>query len=75
MDGLFYYAHNSKVIVQTGDKINIGQKIGEIGRTGMNAAKKRSQTHLHLMYLQLTTEGLPEPRDPYQWLLKAETVK
>jgi peptidoglycan LD-endopeptidase LytH len=72
MDGLFYYAHSSKVIVQVGDKIAIGQKIGEVGRTGMNAAKPRSQTHLHLMYLQLTAEGLPEPRNPYEWLKKAK---
>jgi peptidoglycan LD-endopeptidase LytH len=75
MDGLFYYAHNYKVVVQVGDKVTIGQKIGEIGRTGMNAAKPRSQTHLHLMYLQLTPDGLPEPRDPYQWLKEAEKVR
>jgi hypothetical protein len=41
----------------------------------MNAAKLRSQTHLHLMYLQLTADSLPDPQDPYKWLLKAETVK
>ncbi len=75
MDGLFYYAHNNRVMVQVGEKVNIGQKIGDVGRTGMNAAKLRSQTHLHLMYLQLMPDGLPEPQDPYKWLLKAETIR
>ena len=75
MDGLFYYAHNYTVAVKVGDEVTIGQKIGEVGRTGMNAAKHRSQTHLHLMYLQLLPDGLPEPRNTYDWLLKAQLVK
>ncbi len=75
MDGLFYYAHNSQVQVQVGQKINLGQKIGEVGRTGMNAAKLRSQTHLHLMYLQLMPDGLPQPRNPYKWLQEAKTIR
>ena len=40
----------------------------------MNAAKPRSQTHLHLMYLQLTPDGLPEPQNTYDWLLKAQLI-
>ncbi|TAH12896.1 MAG: M23 family metallopeptidase [Runella slithyformis] len=71
-DGLFYYAHNSCVVVQTGEIVQAGQKIAEVGRTGFNAAKPRSGTHLHLMYLQLLPNGLPEPQNTYDWLLMAE---
>jgi peptidoglycan LD-endopeptidase LytH len=72
LDGLFYYAHNSRVVVQTGQVVQAGQKIAEVGRTGFNAAKPRSGTHLHFMYLQLLPNGLPEPQDTYDWLLVAE---
>jgi peptidoglycan LD-endopeptidase LytH len=72
LDGLFYYAHNSKVFVNIGDYVKAGQKIGEAGRTGYNAYQSRSSTHLHLMYLQLTPEGLPIPRNTFEWLKKAQ---
>lgn len=75
LDGLFYYAHHSRVIVQVGEQVVAGQKIAEVGRTGLNAAKRRSGTHLHLMYLQLTPDALPMPVNTYDWLAAAEVVK
>ena len=49
-DGIFYYAHNSRIFVKPGDVVKAGDKIAECGRTGLNAYKKRSPTHLHLMF-------------------------
>lgn len=75
LNGLFYYAHHSKVVVKAGEYVQAGQKIAEVGRTGLNAAKPRSSTHLHLMYLQLLLpDALPEPKDTYEWLLSARLV-
>ena len=75
LDGLFYYAHHSRVMVQTGDQVVAGQKIAEVGRTGFNAAKARSGTHLHLMYLQLTPEAVPVPINTYDWLAAATILR
>lgn len=71
MHGLFYYAHNNIVDVTPGQWVQAGQKLATMGRTGFNAYKARSPTHLHLMYLQLLPSGLPIPRNPYSWLLTA----
>lgn len=71
-NGLFYYAHNRVVNVTMGDWVRAGQKIAEVGRTGLNAYKARSPTHLHLMYLQVQPNGLPLPRNTYDWLLSAK---
>ncbi len=70
--GLFYYAHNRAVAVTPGQWVGTGDQIAEVGRTGYNAFAKRSPTHLHLMYLQIQPNGLPEPENPYQWLLSAK---
>ncbi|MDB5242861.1 MAG: peptidase [Spirosoma sp.] len=75
LHGLFYYAHNNQVDVAPGQWVQSGQKIGEMGRTGFNAYKTRSPTHLHLMYLQIQPDGLPQPLNTYPWLLTAKTVK
>jgi peptidoglycan LD-endopeptidase LytH len=69
LDGLFYYAHSYRTTVVLGQEVMAGEKIGEVGRTGLNASKPRSQTHLHLMYLQLSAEALPKPRNTYEWLV------
>ena len=74
LDGLFYYAHNSQVDVSPGQWVHAGQKISEMGRTGFNAYKARSPTHLHLMYLQIQPNGLPLPVNTYAWLLKAKQL-
>lgn len=75
MHGLFYYAHNNVVMVSPGQWVSGGQKLSEVGRTGLNAYKTRSPTHLHLMYLQLQPNGLPLPQNPYPWLLSARVCK
>ncbi|WP_198045148.1 M23 family metallopeptidase [Spirosoma montaniterrae] len=75
MHGLFYYAHNNRIYVSPGQWVQAGQKLAEIGRTGFNAYKSRSPTHLHLMYLQIQPDGLPKPMNPYQWLLTAKLTK
>lgn len=71
-EGIFYYAHNSKIFVKPGDVVNAGDKIAECGRTGLNAYKKRSPTHLHLMFLQVE-DGYPRPKNIYNELLSAKT--
>jgi hypothetical protein len=42
-----YYAHLEVLRVKAGDRLEAGQEVGTIGRTGKNAAPARSQTHLH----------------------------
>lgn len=74
LNGLFYYAHNNIVNVQPGQWVNAGDKISEMGRTGFNAYKKRSPTHLHMMFLKLNLDALPEPYDTYDWMVNA-TIK
>ncbi|GAB3723318.1 hypothetical protein GCM10028816_12260 [Spirosoma lituiforme] len=75
LHGLFYYAHNSEVNVAPGQWVKAGQKLAEMGRTGFNAYKPRSPTHLHLMYLQIKPDGLPQPINTYDWLLTAKQAK
>lgn len=72
LHGLFYYAHNNVIDVTPGQWVQAGQKLATMGRTGYNAYKTRSPTHLHIMYLHLLPSGLPVPRNPYRWLLTAK---
>jgi len=62
---LFYYAHNNEVLVNIGQIINVGDTIATVGRTGLNAFKKRSPTHLHFMKLELDSEFYPKSVDTY----------
>jgi len=48
---LIYYAHNNSLYVLPGQIVQPGDKIATCGRTGLNAFKKRSPTHLHLMVI------------------------
>jgi hypothetical protein len=75
LDGIFYYAHNSKVLVGAGQWVEAGDKIAEVGRTGFNAIKERSPTHLHLMFLKLSPDGLPQPQNTYSWLMDSYVKK
>jgi hypothetical protein len=46
-----YYAHLAQVQVHLGQIVQAGEPLGLLGRTGLNAYKKRSPTHLHLTVL------------------------
>jgi len=64
-NALFYYAHNNEVLVNVGQIVNKGDTIATVGRTGLNAFKKRSPTHLHFMKLELDNEFYPRSVDTY----------
>lgn len=51
-DLLVYYAHNREILVRSGDLVRPGEKLAFVGRSGLNAAKRRSPTHLHMMVLK-----------------------
>jgi len=72
-NALFYYAHNNVVTVNIGDIVKPGDKIGEVGRSGLNAYKKKSPTHLHISYF-LVNEGEIEPDNIYKDLLNAKLI-
>ena len=67
-----YYAHNRAIFVKPGDEVKSGQKIAEVGRTGFNAYKKRSPTHLHFSVFHLIND-LPVPYNCYAQLKKAQS--
>ena len=71
-NSFFYYAHNSKVLVKPGTIVKPGDAIAHVGRTGFNAFKKRSPTHLHIMQLTFDQNFIPKPIDPYKDLIKAK---
>lgn len=74
-NALYYYAHNNEVLVKIGQIINAGDTIATVGRTGLNAFKKRSPTHLHLMKLTFDKNFYPRPIDTYKEFLKYESNK
>ena len=61
---LLYYGHNNKVMVEPGSWVNPGDEIATVGRTGFNAYKKRSPTHLHFSVFKVR-DGIPVPFNPY----------
>jgi murein DD-endopeptidase MepM/ murein hydrolase activator NlpD len=67
---LYYFAHNQTLFVKPGDLVRSGQILATMGKTGVNASKKRSPTHLHFMTLQVKQNGNLPPSDPYQVLVK-----
>lgn len=72
--GLWYYAHMRQVYAVEGQLVKAGDKLGEVGRTGFNAENRRSDTHLHLMFLKIDEAGNPKPVNHYPWLKNAQTV-
>lgn len=65
-----YYAHLAQVQVHLGQIVQAGEPLGLLGRTGLNAYKKRSPTHLHLMVLSYR-QGEMVPCNPWSELLRA----
>ena len=50
---LLYFAHLDSVAATPGDTLQPGQTLGTVGRSGANAAARRSPTHLHMMALRV----------------------
>lgn len=73
-DAIYYYAHNNKVSIELGDIVEPCQKIAEVGRSGLNAYKQKSPTHLHISRF-LVNGGDIIPDDLYQDLLKSKAVE
>ena len=73
-DHLFYYAHLHTISVAIGAIVKPGDTLGSVGRTGLNAYKKRSPTHLHLTVLSTTTASLL-PVNIYRDLTHARSVE
>ncbi len=69
---LYYYAHNDVLWITLGDIVTPGQHIANMGRTGLNAYKKRSPTHLHFSMLQFEDDGSAKPLKPYPYLAKTQ---
>jgi murein DD-endopeptidase MepM/ murein hydrolase activator NlpD len=73
-DILVYYAHNERILVEVGDLVRPGESIATMGRSGYNAAKRRSPTHLHLTVLKVN-RGSMMPIDVYSDIRKAKVKK
>jgi hypothetical protein len=67
-NSIFYYAHNNTILVSVGQIVKQGDMIANVGRTGINAFKKRSPTHLHFSYFILKDDKFIFPKNPY-WML------
>lgn len=50
---LLYFAHMDSVLVCKGAFVHSHERIGTVGRTGKNAERSESATHLHMMVLQV----------------------
>lgn len=72
--GFLYYAHSEKLFVKPGDIVKPGQPISILGRTGANAQKKRSQTHLHFSYYKYNEFSILKPTKFYNQLSAAKLV-
>lgn len=66
-----YYAHLAQVQVELGQIVPAGAQLGLLGRTGLNAYKRRSPTHLHLSVLTYL-RGEMVPYNPWPELVKAQ---
>ena len=72
-DLLVYYAHNEELCVETGTIVRPGDLLATMGRSGLNAAKRRSPTHLHFSVLRLL-DGQPLPLPVYHELQRAKSI-
>ncbi|HEX8960452.1 MAG TPA: M23 family metallopeptidase [Geobacteraceae bacterium] len=71
-DILVYYAHNRELSVGLGAVVRPGDRIAFVGRTGLNAYRKRSPTHLHISCLKVG-DGALTPENLYPVLLHSRT--
>lgn len=69
-DLLVYYAHNANVQVQLAEIVRPGDVLATVGRSGRNAAKRRSPTHLHFTVVRLQ-DGTVSPVNVYRDLTRA----
>lgn len=65
----YYYAHLNTILVKVGQIVSKGERIGTVGRTGLNTYPKRSPTHLHFAAHQ-SKDGYPQPINLYIELYK-----
>ncbi len=70
---LVYYAHNEELFVELGAIVRPGDLLATIGRSGLNAAKRRSPTHLHFSVLRIT-DGQPLPVPVYRDLQRTGRI-
>jgi murein DD-endopeptidase MepM/ murein hydrolase activator NlpD len=70
---LVYYAHNRDLLVGVGDRVVPGTPLATVGRSGLNAARERSPTHLHLTVLKVR-DGRPVPEDLHRRLRTLRTL-
>lgn len=70
---LVYYAHNSELFVELGQIVRPGERLALVGRSGYNASKRRSPTHLHLSVLRIGEKG-PVPVNVWPELSRAGTA-
>lgn len=64
---LLYFAHLERVHALPGRVVRAGEVLGWLGRTGRNAVPPRSDTHLHLMVLDISGDGI-RPVNPWHLL-------
>ena len=70
----FYYAHLREIAVSVGQVVSRGDRLGTVGRTGLNAYPKRSPSHLHFS-VHHSVDGYPRPIDPYFDLVRAQVKR
>ncbi len=66
----YYYAHLGEIFTKVGQVVSKGERLGLVGRTGVNAYPKRSPTHLHFTVHE-TKNGYPRPINPFKELVVA----
>lgn len=72
-DLLVYYAHNQELIAGLGDVVKPGDPLATVGRSGLNAAKRRSPTHLHFSVLKVRG-GTVKPVELYGTLKNSRKI-
>ena len=70
---LVYYAHNEELFVEPGTIVKPGDLVATMGRSGRNAERHRSPTHLHFSVLRLV-DGQPLPVPLYHELQRAKVA-